>query len=145
MVSFCYQELLEQIMITACDPSYYYKAALHELRIVEKMDLVFGITLNDETINMSNFNINLKTKELFIKIRAHKISQLFEFVRTNSVRRISIIVTTALCRKKLFSHNDFPALNFFLRCKMPDPQIGYYCYPQPFVRVPVVPFGLPNQ
>lgn len=142
MVSFCYKEVLEQIMITACDPTYYYKEPLHKLFITEKMDLVFGITLNQETINMSNFNVNLKNKEFFIKIRALQIAQLFEFVRANSVCRISIIISNAQCRKKLFVHNDLPAVKIFQQCKMPDPQYGYYCYPQPNRIVPIISFGL---
>lgn len=131
-------------MNTACDSTYYYKADLYKLNITEKIDLVFGITLNEDKMKMCNFNVILKKKQVYVKIRALQLAQLLEFVRSNSISQISVIVSNARCRKKMFEHNDLRGLKFFEECKMSDPKFGYYCCPKPNQTVPVFYFGLSN-
>lgn len=130
MASMESRRILQLVRSVARKCTLDYEQELEDLNLKkQKRSVKFFVKLSSMYIKLSDFDVFLKKRELYVSVKVSKLSELLEFVRFNKIDYIAIINSEAKCVRKWFSYWDYPSLKMYTNCKNPQPLFGYCAWP----------------
>ena len=130
MVSVKSADILELVRKVCSDATFDYIEPYKQLNLDRiKKPIVFNIRIKDRMFEMGGMRSCFKKFDFFVVVKCNKLYEFLEFIKVNKIVYIELFISRAKCSKKWFNHWDLKSVRFYPYCKITQPVLSYYCYP----------------